>query len=309
MSNIQQIILLFFLYAFLGWCCEVAFAACKNGRFVNRGFLNGPLCPIYGFGVMGVVLALAPLRGSFWPLYLGSVILTSAIELVTGWAMEKLFHARWWDYSNMPLNIMGYVCVPFSLVWGFACIAIVKWVHPPFQHAAAALPNALCIALDAVFLAMIAVDLCTTVSAVRKLSDRLVKLTEAANEIHAISDEIGQHITETALSAQKKVEEHSEAVQGRRAKAEEKLSERKARIEGWLEQHREANNARTESIRARFEGARERMNQLLEDEKSFGERRLLAAFPNLRTPRHQEAMDALRDFYEKRRTGKKDAAK
>ena len=79
--------------------------------------------------MIGVVLALAPVSENPILLYLGSVVLTTLIECLTGFALEKLFHARWWDYSNMSLNIMGYVCLLFSVVWGLACMAIVRWIH------------------------------------------------------------------------------------------------------------------------------------------------------------------------------------
>ena len=83
---------IFFIYAFLGWCTEVSFAALKTGHFVNRGFLNGPVCPIYGFGVVIVLRFLEPLKGSFPLLFLGAVVLTSALEWLTGLGLEKLFH-------------------------------------------------------------------------------------------------------------------------------------------------------------------------------------------------------------------------
>jgi uncharacterized membrane protein len=86
----------FFANAFLGWCAEVVFAALKNGRFVNRGFLNGPVCPIYGFGLVAVLWGLEPIRNNLLLLYLGSVVLTTVLELATGYLMEKLFHQRWW---------------------------------------------------------------------------------------------------------------------------------------------------------------------------------------------------------------------
>ena len=92
-NTFQNVVLLFFIYGFLGWCAEVAFAACKNGRFVNRGFLNGPICPIYGFGLIGVVLMLRPMQSNLLMLYIGSFLLTSLIELITGFLLEKLFHA------------------------------------------------------------------------------------------------------------------------------------------------------------------------------------------------------------------------
>ena len=82
----------FFIYAFLGWCTEVAFAAFKERRFVNRGFLNGPICPVYGFGVVAVIHFLTPLRSNLLLLYLGSAILVTAIEWLTGFILEKVFH-------------------------------------------------------------------------------------------------------------------------------------------------------------------------------------------------------------------------
>lgn len=96
---------IFFVYAFLGWCTEVGYAALRTGRFVNRGFLNGPVCPIYGFGVIIVLWVLEPLAEHILLLFLGSVVLTSALEWVTGLVLEKLFHQRWWDYSDEPFNV------------------------------------------------------------------------------------------------------------------------------------------------------------------------------------------------------------
>ncbi|MBR1821431.1 MAG: hypothetical protein IJ769_07410 [Clostridia bacterium] len=293
-------ILLFFIYACLGWGCEVAYAAVKQGEFVNRGFLNGPICPIYGFGVIGVVLALAPARENLWLLYLGSFALTTLIEFVTGFALEKLFHARWWDYSNAPLNIMGYVCLPFSLVWGAACLVIVRWVHPLFERAVAWLPNAACAALDGLFLAVFLLDVCATVSAVRKLSERLRRLTEIGGELHAVSDEIGKQISGTTLAARKAVLDGEETLEGRREALQQQFVQRETQIADWLDQQRAQKNERAEAIRVRFEGIRERFNRVLE-EKGFGHRRLLNAFPNLRSERYQEAVESLRAFYRRKR--------
>lgn len=298
-----QIILLFFVYAFLGWCCEVVFAAVKLGRFVNRGFLNGPICPIYGFGVIGVFLIMRPVQDNLPLLYIGSAALTTAIELVTGWALEKLFHARWWDYSNMPMSIGGYVCVPFSLVWGLACLVIVKWLHPAFEGVVALFPNWLCITLDALFCSVFAFDLVTTVIAVRKLSDRLARLTEAAGELHAISDEIGQTLFDTTRMAREHVMDGAEAFRARSAGAKSQMEAAQSRIAAWLDQQRESASAATESIRARFDAAVRRASRALE-ERGFSHRRLLSAFPNLKSLRNQESLETLRAFYEKHRGGK-----
>lgn len=125
-----QILWYFYIYGFLGWCSEVAFAAVAHGKFVNRGFVNGPICSIYGFGVMSVLLVLGPLKSSLWLLFGGSVLFTSAIEYLTGWVLEKVFHDKWWDYSKRPLNIKGYVCLEFSVLWGLACVFVVDVFQP-----------------------------------------------------------------------------------------------------------------------------------------------------------------------------------
>ena len=95
--TIYELLCFFVIYSVLGWCLEVCFCTINTGQFVNRGFLNGPLCPIYGVGLVAVVALLEPVRDSLGLLYLGAVLVTSAIELVTGFLMEKLFHQRWWD--------------------------------------------------------------------------------------------------------------------------------------------------------------------------------------------------------------------
>ena len=105
MYSFFELLGMFFIYSFLGWCTEVAFAAVRHGKFVNRGFLNGPVCPIYGFGVLMVVLLLQQLQDNLLILFIGSVIVTSAIEFLTGWILETVFHAKWWDYSQNKFNL------------------------------------------------------------------------------------------------------------------------------------------------------------------------------------------------------------
>ena len=137
----------FIIYAFLGWCGEVAFAAIKTGTFVNRGFLNGPVCPIYGAGVCIVILCLTPFSANLAVLFIGSVILTSVLEFLTGFVLEKLYNEKWWDYSERPFNIKGYICLEFSLLWGVACVVVVKVIHPLISRLVDFVPMTLGISL------------------------------------------------------------------------------------------------------------------------------------------------------------------
>ena len=265
MYSFAELLLLFFVYACLGWCAEVAFAACKHGRFVNRGFLNGPLCPIYGFGMLAVVMTLRTVQGNLPLLFVGSVALTTILEFVTGFALEKLFHTRWWDYSGMPLNIGGYVCLLFSLVWGAACVIILKWVHAPIYALVCWLPLTVLYILDAALCLEFAVDLAATVISIRKLNERLTRLTAIAKEMHALSDEMGESIAGHTMAAKAIFEENREHVEERRTSLERRLNELRARREALLHERR------------------------------FAHRRLLEAFPNMMNPHHGEAIGHLRE--------------
>ena len=128
--SLYHILAFFLIYSCLGWCVEVVYAAATTGQLVNRGFLNGPVCPIYGFGMILVLFFLTPLEDDLLLLYLGGVILPSALELVGGWALYKLYRTRWWDYTDKPFNIGGYVCLEFSLMWGVGAMVMVKAIHP-----------------------------------------------------------------------------------------------------------------------------------------------------------------------------------
>lgn len=108
----------FLIFSFLGWVAEVAFHAVRRGRFVNRGFLFGPVCPIYGFSVVAVRFA----TGEMWrvPLLLVfcSMLIATAAEFLAGFVLDKLFNKRWWDYRGERFNLFGYVCLRFALAFG-----------------------------------------------------------------------------------------------------------------------------------------------------------------------------------------------
>lgn len=187
----EKIIWLFFIYAFLGWCTEVIYAGVNQGVFVNRGFLNGAVCPIYGFGVLMVLLCLLPLRENLLLLYVGSVFLTSLLELVTGFLMEKLFHHRWWDYSREPFNVGGYICLKFSLLWGLACVLIVDVLHPFINQLLAIVPDQFSLPFLLAFSGAFIADNVVTVATVARLNQRLQQIDEVAHALRRVSDAIG----------------------------------------------------------------------------------------------------------------------
>ena len=146
-----QIAWYFVIYSFLGWCLEVVYQAVTHGKIVNRGFLCGPVCPVYGFGVLAVFAmtkaVLPALTGmsekmltdersiaGILTVFLAGMVLTTAVELIAGWILDKAFHARWWDYSNVPLNLNGYICLRFSIIWGIAVVFVVRVLQPMIKN-------------------------------------------------------------------------------------------------------------------------------------------------------------------------------
>ncbi|HBN80313.1 MAG TPA: hypothetical protein DD433_02900 [Ruminococcaceae bacterium] len=146
METFISLVLLFTMYSFLGWLCESIYCSIPEKRFINRGFLNGPFCPVYGFGALLNITALLPASGKLpfpWDfafLFLGGMILTSALEYATGYLLEKLFHATWWDYSKHRFNLHGRICLHNSLLFGLMSVLLIKVIHPPAAAATAALP-------------------------------------------------------------------------------------------------------------------------------------------------------------------------
>ena len=302
--SLYEVTWMFFLYAFLGWCAEVAYAAVRRGKFVNRGFLNGPVCPIYGFGLVTVILLLSPLSEKLVLLFLGSVVLTSALEFLTGWVLEKLFHAKWWDYSDNKFNIKGYVCLEFSLVWGLAATFIVRIIHPLIAGLITSLPSLLGHLLLYVFLAAILADLAATLVAFRHLQQRLQLLMSLAQEIHATSDRLGDSISDTVLN----IKEYAEDVTDRYGELAAMKLQHRAEEKKLAEKHQEEERQLWASIRERGQARQteernsERLHlELLENQYRMKlaekrKNRILTAFPGWRSRYYQEAVERIREL-------------
>lgn len=305
-----QLLWIFFLYAFLGWCTEVSYAALRTGKFVNRGFLNGPVCPIYGCGVVVVLAGLEPLKGNFVLLFLGSVVLTSVLELATGFVLEKLFRQRWWDYSDKPFNLGGYICLEFSVMWGFACLFVVDILHPSIEFFIRLIPHALGWVLLGLFSAAMAVDLAATVRTIAKINRQLDQIDQLARRLKTASNEFGENLADRVLEAAEKSadwkedwESAAEEWSQRRAEFQEQLAQKREQMEDELRQHAQERAARLQAghdrARAELDAWREKLQTQL-DSRAFGQRRLMAAFPKMRSTSHRQAMEQLRRRMERR---------
>ncbi|MEG1502968.1 MAG: hypothetical protein RSC16_01870 [Enterococcus sp.] len=130
----ESIFMTFIVYSFIGWIWESIYCSIKARHYVYRGFLLGPYCPVYGFGVSAVILLVPEHAGTLLNLYFNIVVIVTIIEFITSWVLEKFFGMKLWDYSKVPLNIEGRVAVPVSLFWGIGCLFLLKIINPVIQE-------------------------------------------------------------------------------------------------------------------------------------------------------------------------------
>lgn len=190
--NGYELVGLFLCYSFLGWVLETVVAALKQKRFVNRGLINGPLCVLYGMTAVVITIYLRELNG-IW-LFLGSMILATVAEYVAGRLIERFCHERWWDYSQMPWNLDGYICLPVSALWGLFGFLAVKWLNHILCVMFSLLPELAGRILVWLFLIVVAIDCIATIVILSGKSSRLEQWEAADAWFTHISGKIGKWI-------------------------------------------------------------------------------------------------------------------
>ena len=207
----------FLIYSFIGWCVEVIYQAVSKGVIVNRGFLNGPVCPIYGFGVLAVFAAVNTAeayaepgsgKAGFLLVFLCGAALTTSIELFGGWALDKIFHARWWDYSDKPFNFHGYICLEFSLLWGLGIVLVVEVAHPLIASILnRSAPQSVGWPLMGILYTVYAADFMLSVMIMVGLNKRLAELDEMQKKMRVVSNKLSKEIGRGALETAQHVGE------------------------------------------------------------------------------------------------------
>ena len=285
----------FYIYAFLGWCVEIAYHALTTGHLVNRGMLAGPVCPIYGAGMLAMIGLTEPLQQSWLLTFIGAMIICSAIELIVGLVLRALFHTQWWDYSKEPFNIAGLVCLRFSIFWGLGGAFLIKVVHPPIRDAVALVPPLLLGIIVAALSIVMLTDLVITVRGIRHLQRQNALLFDIEAQMRETSAAIGSAITERTLDAQERLEPVQERLDEWQTETREERAARRARFDARLkafDAQRDAlenrltglndeNAARIKNALARFDTLRSKRRELLEKRPRLA-KRLDKAFPTMK---------------------------
>jgi uncharacterized membrane protein len=169
------------IYSFIGWIYESTVCSISQKKLINRGFLNGPVCPIYGFGALACILLLYQRTDNVFILFFAGMLLTSTIEYITAVLLEKLFNAKWWDYSHYRFNIKGRVSLLGAVVFGVLSVILIKFIHPYVSYILDSSSDQMLIALTIGLFITLMFDLYATVCNLLKLNSRLKEFQLAFN--------------------------------------------------------------------------------------------------------------------------------
>lgn len=229
-----QIFVWFIVYSVVGWIWESTYCTIVERKWQNRGFLYGPACPIYGTGIVGIMLLWHHTleQGTtlaWWQVFLAMAVGSAILEYVTHWALEKLFHAYWWDYSNMPLNLNGRICLPATIFFGLGGLLVVYVLYQPTVDIIASADPLLTEALSLVLMAIMAADAAITASS----------LASIAHAASAINQGVNDHMDRLVLETQERSAQARRELSERREAFKEEVKQRDAAIKTARERERE----------------------------------------------------------------------
>ena len=291
MKTIETWFLWLMIYSVIGWVYESTICSIGQRKLINRGFLNGPYCPIYGTGAVLVLLVLGRIQNPVLLFFAGAV-LTCSLEYLTSWLMEKLFHARWWDYSKRKFNIGGRVCLIGAVVFGAFSVVLILVLHPWVKSLSDRLTDTALTWICAILLVGIVSDLIVTVKGL-----------------------LGTHavFAEYAVLLQQKRRELSEKLRLGAEEGRERIRERGSEELAKLREAAELGAEEREKIRRTTEEERERFYAKLQMRLNAQQRRTINSFPQWKLTRNNEVLDGLREAMEKARkrrsSGKDEPAK
>lgn len=273
--SLYQMFHMFIFWSFIGWGIEVCWMTLETGEYQNRGFLNMPICPIYGFGVIMVTVLFRPVSHTVIPLFIVTSILCTAFELLVGLGMEKLFGARWWDYSHERYNYKGYICLKISILWGMGCVIVIRLVQPIVEKIIDLMPVRMGLVLIIIWSVLIVIDLISSICAVNKLNNRLKQIDEISKIMLLSAVKIGENLSQETLDVKGKYDKFIEAKDARtlalKQRYEKIVNAADFKVSEWRDKYEGLVNIRDHSVE-----------------------RLLKAFPHMRSISYSESMETLR---------------
>ena len=267
---------MFFIYSFVGWVIEVIYYGLTEGKFINRGFLAGPLCPVYGLGFYAAIWIFEPLNESFFIIFFGMATACTIVELIAGVILYHTFHMRWWDYSDYKFNFRGYIGLRFYVYWGIAASLGIYVLHPAVKWLIAHITYPVRIGILIFFTVILIADLVTTIITIVGFKKKFEAMEKVVTGTKAVSDKIGSGIygaVDTLVTVSEPTRNHYE--QYRKLLADNRQQERELAAQHRAEEKAFANQfteAEKESIRLAKESASNAVGSLVRSFKKNEQR-------------------------------------
>ncbi|WP_195986422.1 putative ABC transporter permease [Clostridium sp. D53t1_180928_C8] len=214
--TIHQWLLLFYFYCFIGWIWESVYVSLGKHKWVNRGFLKGPFLPIYGYGAVVVLLSTLTVEKNLILVFIIGMIAATILEYITGAVMEKIFHIRYWDYTDKPFNVNGHICLLSTLAWGLFSILLVRFVNPPIENWIIGIPEEISEISAYIITVFITIDGVQSFNEAINLKSILIKITERNETVNIIKSRlevVEAIISEDVKDLQEKLTYRSETKQ------------------------------------------------------------------------------------------------
>ena len=291
--SIIQWLFFFYFYCFFGWIFESTYVSIKSRKFVNRGFMRGPFLPIYGSGAIMMLVVSMPFQDNIFLTYIAGCIGATALELVTGVAMEALFKVRYWDYSNQKFNYKGHICLSSTVAWGFLTIFMTEFLHRGVEKIVFVIPVAVVNVVTVIVTVYIIIDFTLSFKAAMDLRDILVGLEKAKEEMERIQKRLDVLIAvanderETRkLESSVRIDELMDSIEG-------KFNAFKERVR--INPSEFMDDVRDEIMELRSKYTVEKEHRLqFKRLKDFYQRALIKGNPTMYSKRFEEALEELK---------------
>lgn len=288
-----QWLFFFYFYCFFGWIFESTFVSVKSKHFVNRGFMRGPFLPIYGSGAIMMLVVSMPFQDNIILTYIAGCIGATALELVTGVAMESLFKVRYWDYSNQKFNYKGHICLSSTVAWGFLTILMTEFLHKGVEKIVFAIPGSVVTVLTVILSVYIVVDFTLSFKAAMDLRDILIALEKAREEMERIQKRLDVLIAVASDERELRKQERENRTEELMDELEERFSRIKERL--ITEPGEFVGDVRDEIMELRSKYLVEKEQRLqFRRIKDFYQRNLIKGNPGMRSNRFNDALEELK---------------
>lgn len=271
-----QWLLFFFCYSFLGWVLESCYVSFLMKRWVNRGFMRGPMLPIYGTGAVLMLYVSLPVQNNLPAVYLAGVFAATLLELVTGWIMEKIFKVRYWDYTDHRFNFHGYICLSSSLAWGFLTILLTEVLHLPIEKFILNINSLIALSTAIIISVIFLTDFVSSFKAAWDLGQLLQNLTKIRSELDDLQVQLN------LLKAEAKAD----------------LTQKLADFKADSYQRLSSSNPKIAELHQHIHSLSDKRQNLLNQKKSYFHKSLLNGNPSAAS-KFEEALKDLKKRYEK----------